>query len=134
MFKLLPQPHRHLLYGKLKNTTQRSNQQLTAPLNPSNVSVSNSVGKVIPHTSLGYQETPCILGRSTPRYFELQWMNCGRSSGMSNSGSRWKFTEQIMIRVRISLVPHTQCSNMNNDKKLGSGQSLATEYTGRSGS
>ena len=33
--------------------------------------------------------------------------------GMSNSDrSRWKLTEQTMIRVRINLVQHTQCSNM----------------------
>ena len=39
-------------------------QRLTSPLNPNNVPMSNSVGKVIPHTSLGRQETPCKLGRS----------------------------------------------------------------------
>ena len=39
-------------------------------------------------------------------------MTCSRSTGMSNSvRSRWKLTEQTMIRVRINLVPHTQCSN-----------------------
>ena len=35
-------------------------------------------------------------------------MSCSRSSGMSNSNrSRWKFTEQTMIRVRINSVQHS---------------------------
>ena len=43
-FKLLSQPHKHLLHGKLKKSTTRgSNQRLTAPLNPSSVPVSNTV-------------------------------------------------------------------------------------------
>ena len=34
---------------------------------------------------------------------------------MSNSyRSRWKLTEQTMIRVRINLVQHTQCNNMTS--------------------
>ena len=33
--------------------------------------VKGSVGKVILHTSLGRQETPCKLGRSTPSYFKV---------------------------------------------------------------
>ena len=33
--------------------------------------------------------------------------------GVSNSDrSRWKLTEQTMIRVRINLPQHTQCSNI----------------------
>ena len=39
-----------------ENTTQGSNQRLTAPLNPSSFPVSNSVGKVIPHSNLSRQE------------------------------------------------------------------------------
>ena len=39
----------------------------------------------------------------------------GCSSGMSNSNrSRWKLTEQTMIRVRINFVQHTQCSSMTS--------------------
>ena len=42
-------------------------------------------------------------------------MRCSRSSGISNSDrSRWKLAEQTMIRVRINLVQHTQCSNMTS--------------------
>ena len=42
-------------------------------------------------------------------------MNCSRSSTMSNSDrSRWTFTEETMIRVRINLEQHTQCSNMTS--------------------
>ena len=37
---------------KTEKQIQGSNQRLTAPLNPSNIPVSNSVGEVIPHTSL----------------------------------------------------------------------------------
>ena len=44
VYKLLSQPHKHLSHGKLKkSTTQGSNQRLTAPLNPSNVLVPNTV-------------------------------------------------------------------------------------------
>ena len=45
VYELLSQPHNHLRHGKLKNTTHKSNQRLTAPLNPSNVLVSNTVMK-----------------------------------------------------------------------------------------
>ena len=42
-------------------------------------------------------------------------MSCSRSSGMSNSDrSRWKLSEQTMIRVLINFVQHTQCSNMTS--------------------
>ena len=42
-------------------------------------------------------------------------MSCCRSSGMSISvRSRWNLTEQTMIRVRINLVQHTQCSIMTS--------------------
>ena len=42
-------------------------------------------------------------------------MSCSLSSGIPNSDrSRWKLTEQTMIRVRINLVQHTQCSNMTS--------------------
>ena len=40
--KLLSQPHKHLRHGKLKKNQER-NQRLTAPLNPSNVLVSNTM-------------------------------------------------------------------------------------------
>ena len=44
--------------------------------------------------------------------FLLQWMSCGRSSSRSNSGrSRWKLTEQTVIRVLNNLVQHTKTSN-----------------------
>ena len=49
-----------------KITTQGCNQRLTSPLDPPNVLVSNSVGKVIPHTNLGHRETPCELGLFSP--------------------------------------------------------------------
>ena len=60
-----------------ENTTQESNQRLTAPLNPSSVPVSNTVleGHFI-HLNLSWQERPSKLGRSTPRYFKLQWISC----------------------------------------------------------
>ena len=74
--------------------------------------VKHSVGKVIAHTSLGRQETPCKLGRSIPWCFKLWWMSCCHSLSLSNSDrSRWMITEQTMIRVRIKVVQHTQCSN-----------------------
>ena len=61
-----------------------------------------------------------------------KYVSCGRSSSMSNSSGNWcKLAEQTVITVRITLVQHTQPSNiksMKNDKKLWWGQSLATEY------
>ena len=71
VYKSITQPHKHLRHGKIETRTHGNNQRLTALLNPSNVPVSNSVGKVIPHRNLGRQETPCRLGRSTPWYFKL---------------------------------------------------------------
>ena len=50
--------------------------------------VKHSVGKVIPNTSLGRQETPCKLRSSTHWYFKLKWMWCSRSSSMSNSHTK----------------------------------------------
>ena len=41
--KLPTQPHKHLHYGKIEKQTQPSNQRVIAPLNPSNVPVSNTV-------------------------------------------------------------------------------------------
>ena len=60
-------------------------------------------------------------------------MSCSRSLGMSNSDrSRWKLTEQTMIRVRYTLYnihsAATWCQ-WHNDKKVWLGQRLATEYT-----
>ena len=74
--------------------------------------IKRCVGKVIPHSNLNRQERPSKLGRSTPWYFELQWMNCGRSSSMSNSSrSRRKLAEETVIRVWINLVQHTKPSH-----------------------
>ena len=94
-----------------ENTTQGSNQQSTAPLNPSSVLVSNSVGKVIPHLNLSRQEMPCKLGLSTPWNLKLKWMSRDCSLGMSNSSrKRWKLSKQTVIRVQINLVQHTRPS------------------------
>ena len=42
-------------------------------------------------------------------------MSYSRSSSVWNSDrSRWKLTEQTMIRVRINLVQRTQCNNMTS--------------------
>ena len=74
--------------------------------------VEHSEGKVIPHSNLSRQERPSKLGSYTPRYFKLQWVSCGRSSGMSNSSrSRWKLAEQTVIVVLINRVQHTKPSH-----------------------
>ena len=45
-------------------------------------------------------------------------MSCSCSSRVSNSDkSRWKLSEQTMIKVCINLVQHTQCSNMTLTKQ-----------------
>ena len=43
VYQLLSQPHKHLRHGKLKYATHGSDKRLTAPVNPSNVPVSNTV-------------------------------------------------------------------------------------------
>ena len=43
VYKLLTQPHNHLRHGNTEKENQGSNQRLTAPLNPSNVPLSNTV-------------------------------------------------------------------------------------------
>ena len=74
--------------------------------------VKHSIIKVIPHSNLGWQETPCKLEDSTPWYFTLQWMSCAGSLNLSNSRkSRWKLAEQTLIIVRINLVQHAKPSN-----------------------
>ena len=75
----------------------------------------HSVGKVIPHSSLGWQETPCKLGHSTSWYIKLQWMGWGSRSSMSNScRRRYKLAEQTVNQVQINLVQHTQPSNITS--------------------
>ena len=60
VYKLLSQPHMHL--GQ-----QGSNQRLTASPEPiQRFGIKHSVWKVILHSNLGRQETPCKLGRSRP--------------------------------------------------------------------
>ena len=57
--------------------------------------VKHCIGKVIPDSNFSRQERPSKLGRSTPWYFTLRWMSCGRSLSMSNSSrSRWKLDQQ----------------------------------------
>ena len=70
--------------------------------------VKYSVEKDIQHSKLGRQETPCKIRRTAPWFLKLQWLSCGRCSGMPNSGSsRRKLVEQTVILVRINLVQHT---------------------------
>ena len=96
-----------------ENTTQGSNQWLTAPFNPSSVPVTNTVQERSFHIrTWAGRKNLAKLGHSTHWYFNLQWMRCCRSSRMSNSSrSSWKLDEQTVIRVRINLVEHTKPSN-----------------------
>ena len=59
---------------------ETTNGWLLDPKAHQRTGVKHTVWKVIPHTSMGREETPCKLGRSTPWYFELKWMSCDRSS------------------------------------------------------
>ena len=71
--------------------------------------IKHSVGKVIPQSNLSREGRPSKLGSSTPWYFKLKLMWCGRSSGRSNSNrSRWKRGDQTVITVWINLVQHTK--------------------------
>ena len=100
-----------------KNTTQGSNQRFPAPLNPSNVPVSNTVG-MDGHstTNLGRWEIPCMqIGTFYTLILRTKMDELRPQLDMSTSGrSRWKLTEQTMIRVRINLVQHTQFNNMTS--------------------
>ena len=77
-------------------------------------SIKHSVGKAIPHSNLGQQETPCKLGRSTPWYFKLQWMSCSRSSccwtlvEADGSSLNWQWLEFELTLYNI-LSPATFC-------------------------
>ena len=96
-----------------ENATQGSNQRLTAPLNQSSIPVSNTaLGRSFHSRTWAGRKDLSKLGRSIPLYFKLQWMSCRRSSKMSDfSRSRWRLTEQTVVRVRINLVQHTQPSH-----------------------
>ena len=75
--------------------------------------VKHRVGKVILHSNLGRQERPSKLGRSTPWYFKLQWMSCGRSSDMSNSNrsrSTWEYVLYEYLLLYAELVSMMQQS------------------------
>ena len=75
-------------------------QRLTVHLKPLHRSgVKHIVGKVITHSNLGQQKTPCKLWRSTPWYFKLQWMSCGRSSYVSKSIHSWSLTPSRAVLV-----------------------------------
>ena len=71
--------------------------------------VKHSVGKVIPHSNLSRQETPCKFLCSTPWYFELQCLSCGCSSSMLNSSrSRWKQWFVFELTLYYVLRPATR--------------------------
>ena len=79
--------------------------------------VKHSVGKVIPYSIIGRQETPWKLEVSSPWYFKLQWMSCSRRSGMSNSSrSRWTLAEQTMIRAQHTNPSNTTSTTRNSDQ------------------
>ena len=63
-------------------------------------------------------------------------MSCSRSSGISNSDrSRWKLTEQQWFEFGLTVYNIHSAATWRrwpNDKKVWSGQSLATKYTWRS--
>ena len=122
---------------KTKKQTEWSNQRLTASLNPSNFPVSNTVQGRSFHTRVSADKKH--LANWDVLHLDT-WNSNGccnsRSSDMSNSDcSRWKLTEQTMIRVRINFYNiHSAATwrRWHNDKKVWPGQSLVTEYTWRS--
>ena len=59
VYKLLTQPHKQLHHAKLKNKLREATNEIDWPLKTIWLfGVKLNVGKVIPHTSLGQQETP----------------------------------------------------------------------------
>ena len=67
VYKLLSQPHKQIGHGKLKKTHLREAPAVDCTLEPIQRSgIKHSVGKVIPHSNLGRQETPCKSVSSTP--------------------------------------------------------------------
>ena len=111
VYKLLSHPTSTNAKENCK-TAQGNNQRLTAPLNPSNDPVSSTMyGRFF---STRVWAGSKHLSNSDVLHLDTSNFN-GCSSGMSNPDrSRWKLTEQTMIRVRIILVKHTQCSNMTS--------------------
>ena len=68
VYKLLTQQQKHLRDGKQKKTNLVKQPTIDCVLIPIYRSgVKHSVGKVIPLMSLGRQEKPRKLGRSTPK-------------------------------------------------------------------
>ena len=58
------QPNKHLHHGE---TEKKSGKQPTIECSLNRIKfsgVKHSVGKVIPHTSLGWQKAPCEFGRT----------------------------------------------------------------------
>ena len=93
-----------------------------------------SVEYFLPQTSLGRQETPSILGRSTPWYFKLQWMSCSRcwvcwtltEIDESSLNKQWSEFEFTLYHI------HSEATwrRWHIDKKL----IISKEYTWRSSS
>ena len=96
VYELLSQPHNHMRHRK----REKNNWGKQSTFDCSFPCQTQCIGKVIPPTSLGRQETPCKLGRSTLWYFELRWMRCGRSSSISNSLTSISYRYQ---QYRISI-------------------------------
>ena len=118
--KLLRQPNKHLRHRKLKKT-QLNNKQPTDDCTLERIhhfGVRHRVEKDIPHSNLSRQERPSKLRHSTPWYFKLQWMSCGRSLDVSNSSTLVEADGSSVNRQRLE-SELTLCNILrHNDKKL----------------
>ena len=124
---------KHLSHWKIKHNSGK-HPTVDCALEPIPRSlVKHSVGKVIPHSNLSRRERLSKFARSTPRYFKLKRISCGRSSVCrtlveadgSSLNRQWL---EFELTLYNTLRPATW-RRWHNDKKLWSGQSLATEYT-----
>ena len=96
VYKLLTQPHKHLLHEKTEKQTQGSNQRLTAPWNPSNVRCKTQQQTHEP----GPAGNTLQIGTFYTLILQTLIYELQLQLGMSNSDRcRWKLAEQTIIRV-----------------------------------
>ena len=72
LYELHLQSHKYQRRGKQEETLPGEQPTVDCALKPvQRFSGKHTVGKVIPHTNLAKQETPCKLGCSSPCHLEL---------------------------------------------------------------
>ena len=119
VYKLLLQPHKHQLHGKLKNTTQGTNQRLTSPLNPSNVPVSTQCGEGHSTHESGHTGNTLEIGTLYTLILQTLMDELQRQLGMSNSDrSRWNLLNHLWRNVWPQHTEYTSLAHVIGVKSL----------------